>query len=209
MTGFEPSTSAAFGFAGDLFVTESGSFGPQTGAFAFTGYKVSRVSRATGDEVDFVVNVGSTADELFDPAKMNKPVSAVFTGDRLAIVDLGVLEPGINLFQSGTGKVWLLTNTGTVAGEAGPDAEALSLGAVHPNPVVGTASVSFRLGAAAAVRLAVFDVLGREVRVLTDGARAAGTYTESVATAGLPAGVYVVRLDASGRVETRRFTVLR
>lgn len=210
VTGFEPSTSPAFGFAGDLFVTESGSFGPQTGAFSFTGYKVSRIDRVTGAEVDFVVNQGSTPEELFVPESMNKPVSVAFRGDELAIVDLGVLEPGINLFQSGTGKVWLLRNTNPTAGEAGPGASTLSLGAVRPNPAAATgASVSFSLGAPATVRLSVVDVLGREVRVLTEGARAAGTHTAAVATAGLSAGVYVVRLDADGRVETRRFTITR
>ena len=209
VTGFEPSTSPAFGFAGDLFVTESGSFGPQTGAFTFTGYKVSRIARATGAEVDFVVNQGTTPAELFVPTKMNKPVSAVFTGNRLAIVDLGVLEPGIDLFQSNTGKVWLLVNTNPSSSEPTADAAGVTLRPVLPNPASGAATVAFDLAAPSAVRLTVTDVLGREVAVVAEGSHAAGTHNASVATAALPAGIYVVRLDAGGTVQTRRLTVVR
>ena len=108
VTGFEPSTSAAFGYVGSLFTTESGSFSPQTGAFEFTGYKVSRIDPVTGAETDFVVNVGSTPEALFARGTLNKPVSAAFLGDRLVIVDLGAAEPGINIFESGTGKVWVV-----------------------------------------------------------------------------------------------------
>lgn len=209
VTGFETSPGGRFGFPGDLFVTESGSFGPQTGAFEFTGYKVSRIDRVTGAEVNFVVNQGTTPDELFVPQKMNKPVSAVFAGDRLAIVDLGVLEPGIDLFQSGTGKVWLLVRTGGVSSEDDAQALGTRLGAVAPNPASGRASVAFRLAQAADVRLSVFDVLGREVAVLAQGVQAAGDHSASVETAALPAGVYVVRLSADGRTQTRRLTVVR
>ncbi len=209
VTGFEPSTSEAFGFEGDLFVTESGSFSPQTGAFAFTGYKVSRIDRETGDEVDFVVNEGSTVEELFVPEAFNKPVMASFTGDRLAIVDLGVLEPGVDLFQSATGKVWLLSRTGTTAAEETSAPERAVLRTVYPNPSAETATVAFDLAASAPVRLAVYDVLGREVALVVDGTRAAGAHAEAVETAGLPSGVYLVRLEAGGRVQTRRFTVVR
>ena len=32
-----------------------------------------------------------------------------FRGDRMFIVDFGVLEPGLDLMQPGTGKVWVVT----------------------------------------------------------------------------------------------------
>ncbi|WP_420456663.1 T9SS type A sorting domain-containing protein [Rubrivirga sp.] len=209
VTGFSPSTSAAFGFPGDLFVTESGSFSPQTGAFAFTGYKVSRIDRETGEEVDFVVNDGDTPEELFVPEAFNKPVMAAFMGDQLAIVDLGVLEPGINLFQSNTGKVWLLTNMGGTASENRRASDGTALRSVYPNPVADVATVAFDLGVSASVRLSVVDVLGREVAVAAQGVRPAGSHTATVPTAGLPAGVYVVRLEVEGRVQSQRFTVAR
>ncbi len=210
VTGFEPSTSEAFGFVGDLFVTESGAFAPQTGAFEFTGYKVTRIDRTTGAEVDFVVNEGSTPEELLDADGFNKPVMAAFVGDTLAIVDLGVLEPGIDLFQSATGKVWLLSRRTGTAGEGGPGAlDAPLLRAVLPNPAANSATVAFELPASAGVRLAVYDVLGRRVALVVDGPTAAGTHAATIRTDGLTPGVYVVRLEVDGRAQARQFTVSR
>ncbi len=208
VTGFEPSMSEVFGFESDLFVTKSGSFSPQTGAFEFTGYSVSRIGPDTGEEAAFVVNDGDTADELFVPEKLNKPVSAVFLGDRLAIVDLGVLEPGIDLFQTNTGKVWLVERR-TVATEGATASAALAIRSVHPNPAAGEATVAFELAEAGPVRLALYDVLGREVTLALEGPRPAGPHTATVQTAGLASGVYVVRLAAGGEVQSQRITVTR
>lgn len=114
VTGFNPSTSSAFGYEGDLFVTESGSFAPVTGTFSFTGYKVSRIDRETAEEVDFLVNTGSDIEEILDPAAVNKPIQAVFHNDYLAVLDLGVLESGLNIFEAGTGKLWIVRKSAPV-----------------------------------------------------------------------------------------------
>lgn len=208
VVGIEPSTSAAFGFEGEVFSAESGSFSPQTGAFEFTGYKVARIDPDSGLEVDFLVNQGSTVEELLVPSSLNKPLAPVFIGDRMYLVDLGVAEPGVNVFQSGTGKVWVVENRNVVSIEDDA-ATGLALRPVQPNPTSGTATVSFGLEAATDVRVAVYDVLGREVSVLEDGARAAGSHTVSVEIAGLPSGVYVVRLEGAGAALAQRFTVAR
>lgn len=107
--GFSP---GAFGFTGDLFVAETGSFIPITGAETFTGYKVVRVDRLTGEVEDFAVNTGATADEVFDPAGFNKPIDVKFRDDgAMLIVDFGVFEPGLMINQPGTGKIWIVRAT--------------------------------------------------------------------------------------------------
>ncbi len=45
------------------------------------------------------------------------------------------------------------------------------------------------------VTLVVYDVLGRQVRVLVDGTRAAGTHEVVFAASNLPSGTYLVRLE--------------
>jgi hypothetical protein len=68
-----------------------------------------------------------------------------------------------------------------------------------PNPFGSSASVELTVAdGAGPLRLAVYDVLGREVAVLADGVLAPGTYPFTLDGAGLPAGVYFVRL-ATGR----------
>ena len=58
---------------------------------------------------DFIVNEGDTAEEIFDPASFNKPIDVKFRDDVMFIVDFGVFEPGLDLMQPGTGKVWVAT----------------------------------------------------------------------------------------------------
>ncbi len=59
------------------------------------------------------------------------------------------------------------------------------------------------------VTLAVYDALGREVARLVDGERPAGRYEVVLDGAGLPSGLYLVRLTAEGFAQTRRVTLLR
>jgi hypothetical protein len=91
---------------------------------------------------------------------------------------------------------------------AAPD-EAFALGAAYPNPSSNRATISFTLPTAQAVRLAVYDVLGREVAVLADGVRPAGTQVVAFDAAALPSGVYLYRLESGGTVLTQRLTLVR
>jgi hypothetical protein len=80
---------------------------------------------------------------------------------------------------------------------------------VSPNPFASRTSVSFTVSEATDVRLAVYDVLGREVAVLVDGQVEAGAHTAVFDASALAAGTYVYRLVAEGQVETGRLTVAR
>jgi glucose/arabinose dehydrogenase len=105
---FDFSTQAAFGFVGDLFVAETGSFPPGTGAEELTGYKVVRVSRGTGEVTDFIAPTSNTEDVIFQPEGFNKPIDVKFRGDRMLIVDFGVADTLANVNLPGTGKLWVL-----------------------------------------------------------------------------------------------------
>ncbi len=94
-------------------------------------------------------------------------------------------------------------------GEAVARAEALAVPAVYPNPVRGAATVRFATAEAGDVRVAVYDVLGREVALLAEGEREAGTHTARFDGTGLPSGVYLVRVEAGASVEAQRVTVVR
>ena len=90
-----------------------------------------------------------------------------------------------------------------------PAAERLRLHAPYPNPSAGRTLVRFELPEAAAVRLAVYDVQGREVAVLAEGPRSAGRHTAAFDGGGLAAGVYVCRLEAGGVTAARTFVRVR
>jgi len=97
----------------------------------------------------------------------------------------------------------------TVADAPGPGGTGLRLAVPAPNPAAGAATVRFEVPAAGPVRLTLLDAVGRVVAVLADGARAAGAHTVRVDTAGLAAGLYVVRLAHAAGVVVRPLAVAR
>jgi glucose/arabinose dehydrogenase len=108
---FDFSSNAQFGSVGDLFVAETGAFVPVTGAQQFAGYKVVQVDRDTGAVSDFITHTSNTVEDIFDPNGFNKPIDIKFQDDTMFIVDFGVFEPGLNLAEPGTGKIWILSPT--------------------------------------------------------------------------------------------------
>ena len=84
-----------------------------------------------------------------------------------------------------------------------------ALAAPRPNPFSSTAQVTFDLPEASDVRLAVYDVLGREVAVLAEGRHEAGRYTPTFDGGRLPSGTYLVRIQAGTFGATRSMTLSR
>ncbi len=78
--------------------------------------------------------------------------------------------------------------------------EVVTLTAPAPHPVVGTAAIAFALPRAGAVRMVLYDVTGRERRVLIHEVMPAGWHTVELVTKGrdgLRAGAYVLTLHTA------------
>jgi uncharacterized delta-60 repeat protein len=95
------------------------------------------------------------------------------------------------------------------AAAAGEVPTAFALHAPRPNPFAARAAIAYDLPEATAVRLSVYDVLGREVARLVDGPMAVGTHAAVLDGQALPSGIYLVQLEAGGFFHTQRVTVLR
>jgi len=82
---------------------------------------------------------------------------------------------------------------------------------IAPNPVRDRTTVVLDLETESHVRLAMYDVLGREVLVIADGVRAPGRHSMSLEIPRLTPGAYVVRADAraGNHVLARRVAVVR
>ncbi|HYE96737.1 MAG TPA: T9SS type A sorting domain-containing protein [Rubricoccaceae bacterium] len=87
--------------------------------------------------------------------------------------------------------------------------DGFRLEAPRPNPSAGQTTLTFVLPEAAHVRLSVYDVRGREVAVLVDGLRSAGTHHVVWDPRRVPAGVYAVRLAGNGLAREQRVTVAK
>jgi len=109
---------------------------------------------------------------------------------------------------SQAGRAYLFSTSTIVAAEPETGEATLTLTAA-PNPATTSATLTFARRAPGPVRLAVYDVLGREFAVLLDGVRPAGSHEATFGVETLPPGVYLVRLEADGASLTRRLTVAR
>ena len=87
--------------------------------------------------------------------------------------------------------------------------EGFSLQQNYPNPFNPTTSISFDLPEAAAVRLSVFDVLGREVAVLVDGKMNGGNHAVTFDAAGLQSGMYIYRLETAAHTLTKSMVLMK
>ncbi len=79
----------------------------------------------------------------------------------------------------------------------------------YPDPFNPSTTVVFELPTAGATRLAVYDILGREVRTLIQGQQVAGVYRVVFDATGLASGMYVVRLEAGAYVGTQKCMLVR
>ncbi|MEM6931011.1 MAG: PQQ-dependent sugar dehydrogenase, partial [Myxococcota bacterium] len=96
-----------------------------------------------------------------------------------------------------------------VDAEPGATGTATVLRAPFPNPFADETVLRFDLAEAGPVRIAVYDVLGREVAVLREGVAAAGAGTVRFSADGLAPGMYVVQLEAAGATRTRKVLLAR
>jgi pullulanase/glycogen debranching enzyme len=78
----------------------------------------------------------------------------------------------------------------------------------YPNPARGRATVRYALPEHQDVSVRLYDVLGRQIRTVVEG-KQEGRHTRRVDLSGLPSGVYFLRLQSSGTVQTQKLTVVR
>jgi hypothetical protein len=106
---FDFSQSDTFGHKGDIFIAQTGSFPPGTGATVLTGYKVSRIDRSTGLVSDFVAHTANTDPVIFVANGFNKPIDVRFRGSEMLILDFGDFLPGVHNVPA-SGKIWKVTH---------------------------------------------------------------------------------------------------
>ncbi|MEZ4700190.1 MAG: PQQ-dependent sugar dehydrogenase [Rhodothermales bacterium] len=70
---------------------------------------------------------------------------------------------------------------------------------VYPSPASGSSTIAYTLPADGAVRIALFDLLGRRLDVLVDARQAAGPHEVRMDWSDRPAGLYFVRMETAGR----------
>ncbi len=121
---------------------------------------------------------------------------------------------GGSLVEAGIDDFRLLHFPATLAVGDGNAAAGLEFSAPMPNPAFGRTTLRFTLPAPGRVALRVYDLSGRSVRTLADGALEAGLH--AIQWNGLDdgghrvaAGPYFVRLSNGARELARKITIVR
>jgi hypothetical protein len=180
-----------------------------------TASQARDVSGGTAFELDIFVPVAYVADDFFGMRLFYGILGTGFyeSADRGFGVATnrspGCCSNGPEVLFSGETGIYFFQGVTTVSAEPEAEASSASLQHVRPNPTAHSASVPFSLSGAGAVRLEAFDVLGRRVAVLHDGPLPSGEHERTFDASGLPAGVYVIRLQTETGTATTRVTVVR
>lgn len=87
--------------------------------------------------------------------------------------------------------------------------ERFEILASAPNPFSETTTITYALPVADRVSVEVFNALGQRVQEASGERRTAGVHTVEIDGRGLPSGVYVIRVIASGGAVAQRVTLVR
>jgi hypothetical protein len=79
---------------------------------------------------------------------------------------------------------------------------------VYPNPANDIVTFGYVLKQSGMVKIEIFDLQGRQISTITEGAKTAGTHLSRWNTAGTAAGIYVYRIQSGNEAATGRLTLM-
>ncbi len=123
--------------------------------------------------------------------------------------------PIVGLAVSGDGTYFATVNDGvfrfkpTVVGVENPTSRIPTLRQNYPNPVTDGTKIGFELTRPSSVTLTVYDLLARQIAVLTSGPMPAGVFVIAFDATELPSGGFVYVLEAGDVEKSRRMIVVK
>lgn len=199
-----------------------GSFacGPPSVTFDGTDYVVAWADNRSGTYTGIYGVRVTRWGTVFSPFPVSPPTNAgapcivaVPGGGLMAVYESGA--DSVNHRPFSGNRIWGRLSPFEGVAEEGitHSAQCMTLEVV-PNPLGGSGQVRYALPASGHVRLALYDISGRLVQLLAEEQQKAGSHAlrwNGTAKDGssLANGVYILRLDACGRSETRTMTVAR
>jgi hypothetical protein len=185
--------------------------------------------RKSGVGVKIINNVGGSGDNFINTVLNDSATTPIasgtppFTG---SFQPSNPLTPFNGINPSG---YWLLQITDTVSGDSGflrawcvvlslncptgiqtielPNHYILNQN--YPNPFNPSTTIKFGLPRNENVRLVVYDMLGREVKVLVNEYKTTGTYEVNFDASSLASGVYFYKLETPNFAMTRKMLLIK
>ncbi|NOS86301.1 MAG: T9SS type A sorting domain-containing protein, partial [Ignavibacteria bacterium] len=79
----------------------------------------------------------------------------------------------------------------------------------YPNPFNPVTSLRFDLPSDNFVKLAVYDILGREIKILVNSELKSGFHTVDFEASDLPSGIYFYTISTTGFTDTKKMILLK
>jgi hypothetical protein len=175
--------------------------------YAIGGIQADNTSLATVERYDPVNDTWETLPNM--PENLAFHAGAVVDGKIYVI-------GGTPDWGSGGLNVWEYDPTPTGVANSSESPKEFVLQQNYPNPFNPATMITYTIGGtrdqgsgARNVKLAVYDLLGREVAVLVNEKKAPGSYEVRFDGTGRSSGVYMYRLTAGQYVEARTMLLLR
>ena len=86
---------------------------------------------------------------------------------------------------------------------------ALTLNGINPSPVTATSTLSYTINSDENVVIELVDMTGRQVAVLENDFRTAGTYEVDINSADFTSGSYVVVIRTGNRIITKAINIVK
>ncbi|HEX2866948.1 MAG TPA: alpha-amylase family glycosyl hydrolase [Ignavibacteriales bacterium] len=87
--------------------------------------------------------------------------------------------------------------------------ESFAMAQNYPNPFNPSTTIRYTIDKSGPVSLKVYDILGKEVEVLDEGIKNAGSYTATFNASRYASGIYICRLQSEGRAITMKMMLLK
>jgi hypothetical protein len=158
-----------------------------------------------------LLNACGTAEFPYTPDELIAAVDAALAAGRSTMIELARILDAIN---NGIHDDSMLSDQSLAKTALGLSADAeipteFSLHQNYPNPFNPMTTIAFGLPETSRVRLAIYDVLGREVMVLVNDELSAGTYRFAWNADGLASGMYIYALRAGDFSQTKSMILLK
>jgi len=79
----------------------------------------------------------------------------------------------------------------------------------YPNPFNPSTQISFAIAKEGLVRISIYDILGREVKVLLNEVKTPGFYAVDFDGTNLSSGLYFYRMESGNFVDTKKMTLIK
>lgn len=140
---------------------------------------------------------------------------APVAGNDTATITIGDNTPDVLYYQSLNNEFvgWKITilehgNLTSVPEIKAKQLKGYSLSSAYPNPINSTTRIHYSLPKAGNVRLTILDIQGREVEILVNDNKAAGSY-EVQWNPQLPGGIYFYQIQVGEFKDKKKILILR